>query len=666
MSPKVSVVIGFRNWGRDRLRLSIRSIINSFDDVEHEVILSDYGSKDHVQNKNLAQELGVRYIFTDTENAWSRSRALNAGFSIAQGDILISTDADMLFSPGTLKHIAGLFQFEEKAIYLLQCRDLPLGMNDTYIIRNSPGWKTLEFESRVRPRWGMGGMMAITRKAFTALRGYDERLHTYGGEDIDITKRARRFGLKLIWVDTPSVRMYHMWHPPTRATLEQSETGRAVIRANRQIAHGDKTFIRNVPHWVYASNSTSPTVSVAICTRNRAEFLKQAIQSILNQTFQDFEVVVIDDGGQDNAEEIANSFDDSRIRYYRTEHRGISAARNMAADLSKGIYTAVLDDDDLMHPRRLEWQVSSLEEGTVGNAGAFANFDEKTGSMHFVSCAEPSIELALGNGGAPGHSTWLVRTDVLKRVRYDEGIKAAVDNNIFLRMLISGYNFTQVPKLLTLRRVHKQQITYLESGLQEASARDNFNFLKWIACGAECNAPLKPESASRHSTSPKERKEMLDEARPFLPDHLGKRYLVFNSRLVQDGEFDGKLSRHTIYDLENEELDEKESVMLLNIIDNASYKDMLMLRRRGIDFCAHSKTAPEKYQSVEIVANQALKMAQPQATLPLFVAFTPTQSNAFDVHVGNKLQITSRLNSLPSKEGSFVIGDTSLEEINEN
>lgn len=508
--------------------------------------------------------------------------------------------------------------------------------------------------------------MAITRRAFTALRGYDERLHTYGGEDIDITKRARRFGLKLIWVDMPHVRMYHMWHPPTRAKIEQFETGRSAIKANRQIAHGDKTFIRNVPHWAYASNNLSPCVTVAICTRNRADFLGDAIRSVLNQTYQDFEILIIDDGGQDNAEEIAKSFDDTRIRYYRTEHQGISAARNMAADLSKGYYTAVLDDDDLMHPRRLEWQVSALEEGTVGNTGAFANFDNKTGSMHLVSSTEPSIEVALGKGGAPGHSTWLVKTDVLKRVRYDENIKAAVDNNIFLRMLVSGYSFTHVRKLLTLRRIHSQQVTNLETSSQESSARDSFNFLKWAMQGAERNTPVEQENPSDHSTSPKERREILDEARPFLPDHLGKRYLVFNSTSVPDRDFDGKHYRQTVHILRNEEQDEKESAIPLSIIDNASYRDMLRLRLLGICFSAHNKMNPEKTKSIEIAAKQALKVAQPQADYPLFAAFIPGRNGDFDIYVGNKSQITTQLNSLPSRGGIFVIGDTIWEENIEN
>ena len=102
----VSVVIGFRDWGIQRLRLAVTSIQNSFNGIEGEVVLSDYGSSSRQETEQLAAELGISYVYTPRIGPWSRSRALNAGFAIATGDFLVSTDADMVFSlPDRLKKL---------------------------------------------------------------------------------------------------------------------------------------------------------------------------------------------------------------------------------------------------------------------------------------------------------------------------------------------------------------------------------------------------------------------------------------------------------------------------------------------------------------------------------------------------------------------------------
>ena len=106
-----------------------------------------------------------------------------------------------------------------------------------------------------------------------------------------------------------------------------------------------------------------PKVSVIIPTHNRPSILKRAIDSILKQTFQDFEIIVVDDGTKERATNTIESFHDSRIIYIQHEFsRGAPAARNMGLVHAKGEYIALLDDDDEAFPRRLELQVRALDE----------------------------------------------------------------------------------------------------------------------------------------------------------------------------------------------------------------------------------------------------------------------------------------------------------------
>lgn len=105
-----------------------------------------------------------------------------------------------------------------------------------------------------------------------------------------------------------------------------------------------------------------PKGSVVIPTYNRAEFLRSAITSVLNQTFQDFEIIVVDDASRDNTPEVVRSFNDRRIKYIRHEvNKGDAATRNAGVRVCNGKYIAFLDDDDEWLPEKLEKQIDLLE-----------------------------------------------------------------------------------------------------------------------------------------------------------------------------------------------------------------------------------------------------------------------------------------------------------------
>ena len=106
-----------------------------------------------------------------------------------------------------------------------------------------------------------------------------------------------------------------------------------------------------------------PKVSVVIPTYNRPEFLGAAISSVLNQTFQDWELLVVDDASENDTEEVVDGFGDHRLRWFRHEKRiGGSAARNTGIVNSVGAYVAFLDDDDEWLPDKLRLQVELLRK----------------------------------------------------------------------------------------------------------------------------------------------------------------------------------------------------------------------------------------------------------------------------------------------------------------
>ena len=109
-------------------------------------------------------------------------------------------------------------------------------------------------------------------------------------------------------------------------------------------------------------SNREPLVSVIIPCYNMARFLGEAIESVLSQTYLTFEILVIDDGSTDHAEEVADSY--ASVRYFRQENQGPSAARNFGASRCNGQFLVFLDADDRLLPDALKWGVKSLSDSS--------------------------------------------------------------------------------------------------------------------------------------------------------------------------------------------------------------------------------------------------------------------------------------------------------------
>lgn len=105
-----------------------------------------------------------------------------------------------------------------------------------------------------------------------------------------------------------------------------------------------------------------PAVSIIIPTYNRANSISRSVNSILNQTYKDFEIIVIDDGSTDNTEEIISAISDERVKYYKQKNAGACSARNYGIELSRGEYIAFHDSDDIWYPQKLDKEIDILKK----------------------------------------------------------------------------------------------------------------------------------------------------------------------------------------------------------------------------------------------------------------------------------------------------------------
>lgn len=204
-------------------------------------------------------------------------------------------------------------------------------------------------------------------------------------------------------------------------------------------------------------STEQPLVSVVIPTYNRADVLGRALDSALSQTVEAVEVVVVDDGSTDRTRTVVESSEDSRVRYVAHEQNcGVSAARNTGIDAACGEYVAFLDSDDEWLPRKLERQLSAIDdrgddwigaycETVTADASAFDRIVSSLSDRLFrrrgsreggteLAYSLLSMQVFMGPG-----STLVVERSVLQRIGgFDEGLSIYEDWDLVLRVLAEG------------------------------------------------------------------------------------------------------------------------------------------------------------------------------------------------------------------------------------
>src|SRR5262245_42228248 len=209
-----------------------------------------------------------------------------------------------------------------------------------------------------------------------------------------------------------------------------------------------------------------PKVSVVITTRNRADFLRAAIHSVEHQTFQDFELIVVDDASEDETSEVVRSFSDPRIRYFRHEtNKGEGATRNTGVRHAAGEYIAFLDDDDEWLPRKLEKQVPLLDGSGSNVALVYSGFWKVEGtSKEIVARVVPQKRGAVFRDmwfqnwiGTP--STVMLRRACFEKVgTFDEGLAFGADYDMWLRVA-KEFEVECLTEPLVLYTVHANRMS---------------------------------------------------------------------------------------------------------------------------------------------------------------------------------------------------------------
>lgn len=218
-------------------------------------------------------------------------------------------------------------------------------------------------------------------------------------------------------------------------------------------------------------NNTVPLVSVVMPVYNAAAFLKPALDSVLNQTFRDYEFIIINDGSKDDSDSIIKSYSDSRIRYVSQRNKGVAATLNEGLTLATGKYIMRHDADDISLPTRLEEQVALLEQNPeialcsyqvafMTERGKVARDFKQPHDAFFGSDYAVRVRREQFNPYCPiTHGTVLVRKEIMKELGgYRKEFITGEDLDMWLR-LIQKYHAVVLHKVLSYHRLSSSSAT---------------------------------------------------------------------------------------------------------------------------------------------------------------------------------------------------------------
>jgi glycosyltransferase involved in cell wall biosynthesis len=216
------------------------------------------------------------------------------------------------------------------------------------------------------------------------------------------------------------------------------------------------------------SISSKPLISIIIPTYNHSRYLGRALQSIHDQTYRNWEVIIVDNHSTDDTFDVVKKFDDPRVTYLKIHNDGIIAAsRNMGINAARGNWLAFLDSDDWWSADKLEICSKYIDDNLdLIHHDLDVVYDQPSFFNRRLTCSRqlkpPMLEDLLIKGNAIVNSTVIVRKKLLKKIggiSEDKNMVASEDYNTWLRIAAVTERFKYVPKSLGCYQVHSNGIS---------------------------------------------------------------------------------------------------------------------------------------------------------------------------------------------------------------
>ena len=471
-SEKVSIIIPVYNR-KEILGKTLAGILHQTYPLELiEVVIADDGSSDNPKELLSKFEDFFKIKYVSQEDLGFRAAAVrNLGVSKASYENLIFLDCDMLPLPNLVESMMKWLYVSKRVILIGhrrfvttddftidQCIEsitplisLPDINSENEVVQKGSKGVTIDWREQIYSetnqlkragshvfRTFCSGNVGFSRNVWEQIGGFDEDFNNWGGEDTEFGFRAYNNG---------------NWFVPVQEALAlhqeppggENETDRI---EGKMITH--KILVEKCPSryrkYEHNRHYEIPKVSVFIPAYNCEDFIEEAMYSVLNQSYSDFEVLVTDDGGTDETRKLVEKIAklDSRVRFLPKSNGGIGSACNYMLSYAKGEYALQLDGDDVIAPDTIEKMVEILDKSPIGfvYGDAFlvdSNLKFKQRSYSWSNYDRQKMI----DGGMHIHPPRMFRMrDFNRTTKYDEELENAVDFDFFLKLaeVSDGYH----------------------------------------------------------------------------------------------------------------------------------------------------------------------------------------------------------------------------------
>ncbi len=219
-----------------------------------------------------------------------------------------------------------------------------------------------------------------------------------------------------------------------------------------------------------------PVISVILPVYNGEKTIQKTIESVLNQTFSEFELIVINDGSQDSTLNVVSSIQDARIKVFSYPNSGQPASRNRGIVNAAGEYISFIDADDLWTPDKLESQLKALQENPqAAVAYSWTDYIDECGQFlrqgpHYNFRGDVYARLLLADFVGSGSNPLICRQALAEVGGFDDSLSNAHDWDMWLR-LAARYHFVPVPSTQILYRLSNNSMSSNVSGMEASSLR---------------------------------------------------------------------------------------------------------------------------------------------------------------------------------------------------
>lgn len=470
MNPKVSVIIPCYNYGR-YLTDAVESVLHqTFQDFE--IIIVNDGSTDDTElvAKSLIERYNKhRITFINQSNSGQPAISRNNGIKVSKGEYILCLDADDKLAPTMLEECVAILD-ENSDIAIAYTDRLDFDGVEEVVQAGEYDFEKLKYQNHI------SYCALYRREVWEAVGGY--RTNIVGSEDWDFWIAAGAKGFRGKRIPKPLF-MYRRHDTGLfQYSLPNMKFVKAQIILNNSQLYNEKEIadaIQFMQEGSVLKDKKFPVVSVILTTYNRPNQLSKAIQSVLKQSYKNFEIIIVNDGGVDVTDIVNEHNKNGDIIYVKHEvNKGPSSARNTGIKMARGKYITYLDDDDIFYFDHLQTLVSFLESTefrvayTDANRSVYSVIDGKyvlREKTKYFSGDFDSNRILVENF-IPILCVMHERSCIEEVGMFDETLRSHEDWDLWIRMA-KKFSFGHIPQVTC-------EFSWVEDDLRESQRRVEF------------------------------------------------------------------------------------------------------------------------------------------------------------------------------------------------